>query len=272
MEPQFTFQIGRTALMDQHLFGAILPPVAILKRDAILQHAVNTTNSLVLPQQAAPLPPFFDWLSQNRVTSVKCQWGNDCWAFASTADLESAIMIAENTSQEPNLSEQQVIDCTAAGTYAKGGWWGPVFAYFETNGITDENTCPYAHQDGPCQQLNGPPYFVKNWDFVSPDGTDSTVNQLKHAIADHGPIVAGIVASNLFESYTNGVFNELTNCTLSVNHAILIIGWDDSKMAWHVKNSWGSCDGCWGQNGLGWVAYGANRIGYNAAWVEMKKP
>ncbi|MGZ5021991.1 MAG: C1 family peptidase, partial [Chthoniobacterales bacterium] len=62
----------------------------------------------------------------------------------------------------------------------------------------------------------------------------------------------------------------LPNDSTPVNHAIVIVGWDDDLGAWHIKNSWGKCDRCWGESGFGWVAYGANHIGYGAAWVKMK--
>ena len=87
----------------------------------------------------------------------------------------------------------------------------------------------------------------------------------------HGPVVVGIVATKLFHAYNGGIFNERPKDKSQTDHAVLIVGWDDSKHAWHIKNSWGKCDECWGEHGFGWVAYGANHIGYAAVWVEAKK-
>ncbi|MFN8182348.1 MAG: C1 family peptidase [Bacteroidia bacterium] len=53
----------------------------------------------------------------------------------------------------------------------------------------------------------------------------------------------------------------------STNHAVVIIGWDDSKNAWLVRNSWGVY---WGENGYAWVDYNTNNIGRRATWVVVK--
>jgi cathepsin L len=46
------------------------------------------------------------------------------------------------------------------------------------------------------------------------------------------------------------------------------VGWDDSKNAWLVRNSYGST---WGEKGYGWIDYNSNNIGIRAAWVLAKK-
>jgi cathepsin L len=46
---------------------------------------------------------------------------------------------------------------------------------------------------------------------------------------------------------------------------MVLIGWDDEKQAWLVKNSWGEE---WGAKGFGWVAYGSNNIRQFAAWIQ----
>lgn len=48
---------------------------------------------------------------------------------------------------------------------------------------------------------------------------------------------------------------------------VLLIGWDDEKGAWLVKNSWGEE---WGEKGFGWIKYGSNNIGVFAAWIDAE--
>ena len=40
----------------------------------------------------------------------------------------------------------------------------------------------------------------------------------------------------------------------SPNHAIVLTGWDDSKGAWRLRNSWGTS---WGSSGYMWIKYGS---------------
>ena len=107
-----------------------------------------------------------------------------------------------------------------------------------------------------------------SWDYVnSPPDLLPSVEQLKTALIEHGPLVAPIVYDNCLGNYRGGVFNEQDNGT--VNHALLLVGWDDSKQAWLVKNSWGEE---WGENGFAWIKYGSNNIGVFAAWIEAESP
>jgi C1A family cysteine protease len=268
MKPEFTFTIGDTGVLGHELTGAKLPDAASLRKQAEAQHELAKKAGFAALEKG-PLPRTLDWLKRGKVSSIKCQWCQDCWAFASATAMESSIMIRENPSAEPNISEQAIVDCSGAGTCASGGWWADVFQYATNKSLPDEDNYPYAHSDSPCKTVGGAHYGIKIWDFVETNGGDPTVDALKRAIQAHGPIVVAIATTHLFDVYTSGVFNELPNDTSCTDHAVLIIGWDDSKHAWHIKNSWGKC--CWGEHGFGWVAYGANHIGYEAIWVEAKK-
>jgi C1A family cysteine protease len=271
MKPEFTFTIGDTGVLGHpELTGAKPPDAASLKKQMEAQHELAKKAGVAAPEKR-PLPRSFDWLKQGKVSSVKCQWCSDCWAFASAAVMESSIMIREKSSAEPNISEQAIVDCSRGGTCANGGWWGDVFRYAADKGLPDEGHYPYTHSDSPCKTVEGPHYGIKIWDYVETNGGDPTVDALKRDIQAHGPIVVAVVATDLFDAYKTGVFNELPNDTSCTNHGVVIIGWDDSKHAWHIKNSWGKCDDCWGEHGFGWVAYGANHIGYEAIWVEAKR-
>ena len=63
------------------------------------------------------------------------------------------------------------------------------------------------------------------------------------------------------------------------NHAVVIVGWDDTRGshgAWKIRNSWGET---FGQNGHLWIAYECSSIGFGAnyfrypagrgAWVDF---
>jgi cathepsin L len=63
----------------------------------------------------------------------------------------------------------------------------------------------------------------------------------------------------------------MTREWLASNHVVTLIGWDDTRQAWLIKNSWGTN---WGtraggrEAGYGWVSYGQANIGAYAMWVR----
>jgi hypothetical protein len=69
--------------------------------------------------------------------------------------------------------------------------------------------------------------------------------------------------------YSGGVFtiDESSACGGGVNHAVILVGWDDDYGAWRLKNSWGTG---WGESGYMWIQYGISNIGTNAAYVAYE--
>jgi cathepsin L len=90
-----------------------------------------------------------------------------------------------------------------------------------------------------------------------------TVEQLKTALIAHGPIVMPLHGDSCFSVYHGGVFNGHHGG--DPTHVVMLLGWDDQKQAWLIKNSWGPD---WGEQGFGWIAYGSNDIGKYAAWIQ----
>lgn len=57
-----------------------------------------------------------------------------------------------------------------------------------------------------------------------------------------------------------------------INHGVTLIGWDDARSAWLIKNSWGTgwgeTGGAGSERGYMWIRYGCNNVGYAPAWVQ----
>jgi cathepsin L len=102
------------------------------------------------------------------------------------------------------------------------------------------------------------------WGYVNePFDEMPSVEKLKTALIEHGPLAVSIYSDYCFSVYKSGVFNGKNK--QSVNHVVVLIGWDDEKKAWLIKNSWGED---WGEKGFGWVEYESNNVGLFAAWIQ----
>lgn len=207
------------------------------------------------------------WLSPVR-NQGKC---GSCWAFAAMGAYEANQQIVNSLGLD--LSEQHVVDCakdgnTDAGS-CNGGQPRRVYAWLTNGGaVKTEQQLPYKGSDQVCADAGGK-YKAATWGWVDVNSEIPAVNKLKAAICKYGPVSASVNATKLFTAYTGGVFDE--NDPGTTNHAIVLVGWDDTRGAWLLRNSWGDN---WGEGGYMWIKYGSNMIGRNATWmlVDETKP
>ncbi len=214
------------------------------------------------------LPPAWNWQDQNGVTAVRDQGAcGSCWAFGAIGSFESFLRIDQDTITD--LSEQHLVSCNSWGWGCNGGWWP--HDMLVNPGAVLETDFPYTATDAPC----GGPYTyafqLTGWAYVDGDNKVPTVDKIKEAIYQYGPVCAAVYVGSFFQGYTSGVFdkNEAPGdcgCAPSspVNHAILLTGWDDTKGAWRLKNSWGTG---WGESGYMWIKYNVSNVGYAAVIV-----
>lgn len=225
-------------------------------------------------KSATVLPSAFNWRDLGKMTSVKTQGNNDCWAFANVGAFEGMIKVqfAEyvNVSADPNLSEQWLINCNTNNyTASKGG--NICFNIFVNNsGAVTEGALPYVGLDQTCSTSN----ISYNYPVMSAFyGVSNSVSLIKNAIYNNGPVFTSVKAgiSSFYNYPANGeVYTNSSSA--SPDHAVVICGWDDSKGtrgAWLVKNSWGTS---WGYNGYMWIEYGANNIGMNTYTATLVNP
>jgi C1A family cysteine protease len=191
-------------------------------------------------------------------TPIKNQGScGSCWAFGTCAQTETAIL--KNTGQTVDLSEQWLNSCNTDGWGCNGGWFA--FDYHVNPGAALESCFPYSATDEPCISGCAFPYDIQGWAYVGASNGVPSVDAIKTAIYNYGAVCAAIYVERNFQYYTGGVLTKCRRNARSVNHAIQLVGWDDAKGAWLLKNSWGTG---WGENGLMWIAYNCNLVGYGA--------
>jgi cathepsin L len=261
-DKNYTFQIGEnpaTQYSIEQLCGAKMPSV----RRPRLKTAAPTESEKL---QADVLPARFDWRPLNGCTPVKNQGGcGSCWAFAAMGAVESAYLIRANL--EMDFSEQWLVSCTEAGD-CSGGWYETALDYLVDTqdscskiGAPVELDYPYEAQNADCSCSETQRFLITNWSAVNAD-----IEAMKHAIFTYGPIVVGVLADDLFQCYVGGIFNAHSDDSL--NHAVVLVGWDDTQGAegiWLLRNSWGSG---WGENGYMRIEYGRNGVGAAPCYVE----
>ncbi|HVP10154.1 MAG TPA: C1 family peptidase [Phycisphaerae bacterium] len=223
-----------------------------------------------MPQR--DLPSSFNWCSLGGCGPIRNQFScGSCWAFAAIGSVECYYLIAHGLNLD--LSEQWLVSCTSSGT-CSGGWHSAAYEYLRCdgqqdpcggNGVVMESAFPYVAWDMACGCPYPHPYCIPPWYFIGPDWGIPTVDQIKQAVYNHGPVSACVTVNSAFQSYGGGVFNACTD--EDINHVVVIVGWDDSQGTngiWIIRNSWGN----WGEDGYMRIEYGCSRIGYASCYLD----
>ncbi|TYZ57012.1 hypothetical protein PybrP1_003278 [[Pythium] brassicae (nom. inval.)] len=232
----------------------------------------------------ADLPKRWDWRDvdgKNYVTWDKNQhipqYCGSCWAQGTTSALSDRISILRNASwPEIALSPQVLINCHGGGT-CQGGNPGFVYEYAHQHGIPDQTCQAYQAKNLACDQLAvcdtcwpsnssftpGTCVPVKTFTkyYVSEYGSVSGANRMKAEIYKRGPIGCGVHATDKFEAYRGGIYEENIWFPM-INHEISVAGWgfDDETQTeyWIGRNSWGTY---WGENGWFRIKMHHNNLG-----------
>ena len=225
-------------------------------------------------------PVSYDLRTLNRVTNVKDQGDiGGCWAFATYASLESYLRHGENwTFSEINMinilsnAYPEGFDLTSndggneyMSTAYLARWSGPV----------NESDDPYSTNPELSPQNLTIQKHVQNVLYL-PDKENVSDNQMiKWAILNYGAVFTTIYYDPTF--YSSSTASYYCNGTRDNNHAVAIVGWNDSfdrnlfssvppeNGAFIVKNSWGTE---WGDEGYFNVSYYDLNIGkYNSIFT-----
>jgi len=200
----------------------------------------------------AELPTDVDWRQQSVATSVKDQGHcGSCWAFASTAVVESHVAIASGLLFD--LSPQQIAACSPNPNSCGGSG--------NCNGATSEIAFNYAASSpkGVVESFMYPytEYFGEESSCAVPTGAlgkghirgfiqlkENNYLELMNAIAREGPVAVSVDAST-WHSYDSGIFDGCNQVNPDINHAVVLMGYgvDNGQKYWLIRNSWSASFG-----------------------------
>lgn len=202
----------------------------------------------------------WDWRNVNGQSWVGpvMDQGNcgSCVAFASIGTLEAQMNIATKIPWlNQQFSPQALFACGGGG--CETGWWPSSAANFlQRTGVPDEACSPYVSgatgQDVACNSIcsDASSRSQKINNVTTPSGGSVDYQAVKQAL-QQGPLVTTLTVYADFMSYGSGVYKHTTGEYLG-GHAVSLIGYDDAKRAWIIRNSWGPT---WGDNGFAYVSY-----------------
>jgi hypothetical protein len=217
---------------------------------------LDPANNLYQPEA---LPSYY----MGYWTPIKNQGDcGSCWAFSCVGALEGAVKKFYGGNYD--FSEEYLLDCNAYGYGCNGGNFSAHNYHKSNYGARYESCYPYYGSKGTCwASYCGVATWITSWYYVGSSYSVPSTSSIKTYIQSKGSVCAAVYADYYMQAYSGGVFDR--NASGTPNHAIVIVGWDDSRGAWRVKNSWGTS---WGESGLMWIKYGCQQIGYGANYVN----
>lgn len=202
-----------------------------------------------------------DWRSVNGVNWLGpvMNQGNcgSCVAFATVATLEAQTSISSGLPWlHPSYSPQALFACGGGG--CDTGWMPDEAASFlQSSGVPDEACMPYTSGstgiDASCNSMcsDSAQRNTKIAGFTTPSGGwTGSVDQVKTALKN-GPLVTTLSVYADFVTYGSGVYKHVVGDVVG-GHAVSLVGYDDTKRAWLIRNSWGAE---WGENGFAWISW-----------------
>ncbi|XP_060537699.1 procathepsin L-like [Pantherophis guttatus] len=251
-----------TYWLGMNHFGDLTNEELDKRLHCLLSDVDNVTNvkGITFKSSDDPdIPDHVDWRTKGGVTEVKDQGEcGSCWSFSATGALEG--MHFKKTGKLVSLSEQNLMDCSTE-PQNDGCDGGYTHLAFETvrklGGINSEKSYPYDGKLGSCRY--DPQESITRCNSFG-QIMENDEKGLQEAVAKIGPISVGIDArSKKFGYYKSGIFREPNDGEKQTNHAMLIVGYNDSSVGngyWILKNSWSTL---WGEEGYMRLSKGSNQ-------------
>ena len=230
-------------------------------------------STLLLAKNAKPVKLFnpqprgVDWRTRGAwLTTVQDQNPcNNCWAFAATALVETMVHIEHGVwskRSEGDLRDgwggrlgedwrkrDKVLPCAhGAGVTGALDW-------IKNNGLADPDCFAWSPKDreyAPTSDRVGRTTRIPAYTDIG-----STSEQKKWLDAV-GPIIASFqVFDDFFSVNSSRVYKQSKSAKYSGDHVVLVVGYDDIRECWIIRNSYGTG---WGDKGYACIGYGECKI------------
>lgn len=196
-----------------------------------------------------------------------------CVAWAAGYNLKTALNVIDGTWSNPSSSSNQcspvdlwhLIPNSGKSTSCNGSNFDPAFQAMISSGCATMYEVPFTNKKMVCDNVSGKgsnnllgSYRIVAFSAeMSTDGTahGMTVNNIKAHLAE-GPLVVGAKLGDRFMAWNSSnpiTYDNDTYQGQHAYHAMAMVGYDDSKNAFRLRNSWGANE--WGDNGSIWVDY-----------------
>ncbi len=221
----------------------------------------------LLAKNSTP-PAVFDCVTNGSVGPVVDQGScGDCYGVSASDAMTGALILAGWGKNDGSLkiSDQYGLDCGAYHGGCGGGDEAQVIDYMKQKGFPAEKYVdsvtgkalsdygPYSASPHSCKLPSGAKMWkLADWGYVAGDqgSGPASLDEIKAALMKYGQLSIALDAGS-FNNYSGGVIKNLGN---SIDHAITMVGWDDTKKAVHCRNNWGTG---WGEAGYCWISYDA---------------
>lgn len=217
-------------------------------------------------ENSVNIPTDYNWCG-SYCTGVRNQGScGSCWAFSTVGALESHLLIYHGINY--NASEQYLVSCNGKGYSCSGGWYAHEYHYNtyivgeSGPGSVSEASFPYQAANVACNPPHTHNYLISGWANLCGTSSICSVSSVTNAIYNYGPVSAAVYVGSAFQAYTSGIFSTSQNG--SVNHAIVLTGYNGTNQYYNLRNSWGTT---WGESGYMRIRYGTSSIGYRTTYV-----
>jgi C1A family cysteine protease len=258
----YTFSIDTATVANgTHTLSARAMDAAGNSSTSTITVAVNTT---IVPITPTSLPTSYEL-----VTPPVGDQGNEgaCVPFATGYAARSIEQYyrtnANSYSYATNIfSPEYLYAQIKVGDCGSGSSISAALDYMYAKGITTWQTVPFNGDNGctltpsASQLAEAANYKITNYSKIL--HTDLTA--IKAMLVQNHPVIIGANVDNNFVNAKPGyVWNTVT--TGNVPHGLILMGYDESKNAFKIMNSWGTG---WGDAGFIWVDYAVflERVGY----------